>query len=145
MSGECEKCSEHTLDCNCTQSNPYVGSEKGRMYGVKLKHKFGAKRCEYDGLKFPSKLEGATYLRLKHNQEKGRILFFLRQVPFDLDHGRHYVDFCVFTQSGDVLFIESKGRDLGEGRNKRLSVEARLGIQIHVVKSANEVDKLFDV
>ena len=35
--------------------------------------KYNAKRCEIDGIKFDSKLEGARYLQLKMLQKSGKI------------------------------------------------------------------------
>jgi len=106
-----------------------------------LKHKFNAVRCEHDGIKFPSKLERNVYIALKEYQSKGDILFFLRQVPFDLDFGRHQVDFMVFFKH-EVIFIEAKGRDLTQGKMKRKGAEKRYNIQIHVVKSVKDLKEL---
>lgn len=109
---------------------------------MKFFHKYGAKPCEWEGIKFPSKLERNVYIELCKLRDEGKILFILRQIPFDLDHGKHRVDFCVFTPD-DVIFIEAKGRDLGDGKFRRLSVENRYNIPIRVVKSVKEVRALF--
>jgi hypothetical protein len=104
-------------------------------------HKYGAKRCEYDGIKFPSKLEKNIYVELREMEKQGFIRFVLRQIPFDLDHGVHRVDFAVFTKD-QVLFIEAKGRDLESGKHKRLCVEKRYSIPIFVVKSKKDLEEL---
>ena len=49
-----------------------------------IKHKFKAKRCESNGIKFPSKLEKSYYEQLCFWQKSGKVIFFLRQVGFDL-------------------------------------------------------------
>ncbi len=108
----------------------------------KIKHKFKAKSCEYDDIKFPSMLERDCYKILKSLKEKGVIMFFLRQIGFDLPGGYvHKVDFAVFTPSC-VLFIESKGKDLSLGKMKRKQVEDIYGIKIHLAKSSMDIIKI---
>lgn len=107
-----------------------------QMFNIKrrVRHKFGAKACETDGIKFPSLLERNCYLCLKQLQEQQQIRFFLRQVRFDLPGGhKHLVDFAVFTLE-EVIFIEAKGRDLETGKLKRDQSEAIYGIDIHIAK-----------
>lgn len=89
-------------------------------------------------------LERSCYLKLKKLKEESRILFFLRQIPFDLPGGmRHVVDFCVFLKD-EVKFLEAKGRDLAIGKLKRLQVEDIYNIPIEIVKNSNEIEaKLF--
>ena len=108
----------------------------------KFKHKYGAKRCEKFGLKFPSKLEMHCFEVLKDYWTNGKILFFLRQIGFDLPgKHRHFVDFQVFTAK-NVYFIEAKGRDLSVGKNKRDQVEDIYKIDVHTVKNDNELKVL---
>lgn len=105
-----------------------------------LKHKFHAKRCEVDGKKFPSQLEKNCYLRLKSHQEKGTILFFLRQVPIDLPgNTKHIVDFLIFTPK-TVIFLECKGRDLPMGKLKRTQAEELLNIKISLAFKPSDID-----
>lgn len=107
------------------------------------KHKFGAIPCERDGKKFPSKLEAKCYSELKERQRNGEILFFLRQVPFDLPgSSKHCIDFCVFFSNGIVEFIEAKGRDLPLGKLKRNQVEELFGIEIHVITDIKMLAKI---
>lgn len=107
----------------------------------KPRHKFGAIRCEADGIKFPSKLEREAYFTLKRLQENKHIVFFLRQVPFDIPtHKKHIVDYCVFTKDS-VIFIECKGKDLPLGKLKRELVEHLYCIDIKTVKSAGEINE----
>lgn len=103
------------------------------------KHKYGAKRVTRNEIKFPSKLEGDCYSLLNSLKESGKILFFLRQIPIDLQGGvKHVVDFMAFTNT-EVYFIESKGRDLPLSVLKRKQSEERLGVQIHVVHKPEEI------
>ena len=107
-----------------------------------MKHKFGAKRCEREGIKFPSRLERACFDHLTFLQNQGVFHHFHRQACFDLPGGvRHYVDFMVIADDG-VIYIESKGRDLAQGRLKRKQCEDLYGVTINVAKSAGDVDKI---
>ena len=77
---------------------------------MKIKHKYGAKPTERDGIKFASKAESKYYEKLKLLQKNGDILFFLRQTPFHLPGNVKYlVDFVEFWASGDVVFTDVKG------------------------------------
>ena len=99
-----------------------------------IKHKYNAIRCEYDGLKFPSKREGKRYLELKLLQKAGEILFFLRQPAFDIPGGVKYsADFLIFWTAGHVTVEDSKGVLTKEFvRNKKI-VEALYPVIIEVV------------
>ena len=75
-----------------------------------LRHKFKAKPCEYDGIKFASKKEQKRYAELQVLKSAGDILFFLRQVPVHLSGGVKYVcDFLIFWSDGTVTFEDVKG------------------------------------
>lgn len=101
----------------------------------KKRHKFGAVKCERDGRKFPSKLEGRYYDSLKIRQKSGEVLFFLSQVPFHLPGGVKYVcDFQVFLSDGSIEFIDTKGRDTPLSIAKRRIVESLYPIQIKIVE-----------
>ena len=101
-----------------------------------IKHKFGAKPCEYDGIKFSSKLEGKYYNQLKARQKSGAVVFFLRQVPIHLPGGTKYVvDFVEFLEDGTVRFVELKGFDTPMSKLKRTQAEALYPIQIEVIKN----------
>ena len=99
------------------------------------RHKFGAIRCSRGEIKFPSKLERAYFDQLKLRQQAGEVLFFLRQVGFDLPGGvRYFCDFEVFLNNGEVEFIDTKGVDTPISEMKRKQVEALYPIEIKVVK-----------
>ncbi len=98
-----------------------------------IKHKFNAKPCEADGKKFPSKLERSYYNQLKLRQASGEVLFFLRQIPFDIPGGKYVTDFAVFLNSGDVEFVDTKGMDTPMSKLKRKAVEQLYPVTIKIV------------
>ncbi len=105
-----------------------------RQFRKPIKHKFFAKKCEIDQKKFPSKLEANYYSQLKLRQKSGEVIFFLRQVRFDLPGGvAHFIDFAVFLADGSVEFVETKGRDTAIGIAKRKIVEDLYPIEIKLV------------
>ncbi|HEX9973154.1 MAG TPA: DUF1064 domain-containing protein [bacterium] len=74
------------------------------------RHKFNAQKTELDGLRFDSKKEARYYQTLKLKVKAGIVLFFLRQVPFDLPGNVKYrVDFQEFHADGTVHFVDVKG------------------------------------
>ena len=98
-----------------------------------LKHKYHAKPQKIDDINFSSKKEALFYGNLKLLQQSGEIIFFLRQIGFDLPGKvRHFVDFQIFWADGNVEFVEVKGRDLPMGKLKRKQVEALYPIKIDV-------------
>lgn len=98
---------------------------------MKVRHKFKAKPQEYDGIKFPSKAEAKRYLELKVLQEKGEVLFFLRQVPFHLAGGVKYVcDFMIFWADGSVTVEDVKGMKTPLYIAKKKMVESTYPIEI---------------
>lgn len=100
----------------------------------KPRHKFGAIRCERDEISFPSKLERAYYDQLKLRQKAGDVIFFLRQVPFDLPGGVKYLaDYLVFLSDGSVEFVDCKGRDTPLSIVKRKTVESLYPVEIKIV------------
>ncbi len=104
--------------------------------------KYFAKRCQSEGIKFPSLLERNCYLVLEQAVKDKKIDFFIRQVAFDLPGPFiHKIDFAIFSDKG-VIFIEAKGKDLAIGKMKRLQVEEIYKIKIEVVKNAFEIYEL---
>ncbi len=101
----------------------------------KSTHKFKAVRCERDGKKFPSMLERKYYDLLKLRQKDGDVLFFLRQIPFELPGNVKYLcDYQVFLSDGSVEFVEIKGRDTPMGVLKIKQVEEIYPISIKVIR-----------
>ena len=98
------------------------------------KHKFNAVPTVNDGFRFDSKKEAARYERNKLLIASGEMVFQLRQVPFHLPGGVRYVlDFIEFYKNYDILFIDVKGRDTPQSKQKRRQVEAVYPIKIDLV------------
>jgi hypothetical protein len=90
----------------------------------KRKHKFNAKPTICDGYRFDSKKEAARYSRNKLLIRNGKMVFQLRQVPFHLPSGVIYrIDFIEFYTNGDILFVDVKGKDTPQSKQKRRQVE----------------------
>jgi len=99
--------------------------------GKRNKHKFHAIQIELDGIKFDSKKEAKFYMQLKMLQKLGEVIFFLRQVPFDLPGNIKYrCDFQVFYKDGTVSFIDVKGMKTQEYIMKKKQVESLYPIVI---------------
>lgn len=99
-----------------------------------IRHKFNAKHTEIDGKRFPSKMEGRYYSQLLKRVEAGEILFFLRQIPFDLPGNLTYrADFMTFLSDGSVEIIDVKGMDTPISKLKRRQVEASYPVAIKIV------------
>lgn len=102
---------------------------------MRHRHKFNAKICESDGIKFSSKRERDYYHQLKHQQKSGDVVFFLRQIPISLPGNSKYVcDFEVFYSDGTVAFIDVKGVETENFRLKKRQVEDLYPIEIEIVK-----------
>lgn len=100
-----------------------------------LNHKFKAIACERHGIKFPSKLERSYYDLLNQLQKAGKVLFFLRQVGFDLPgNKRYFADFMVFYSNGEVEIVDTKGVDTSVSKLKRDQVENLYPVTIQIVK-----------
>jgi len=98
------------------------------------RHKFNAVRTECDGIKFDSKKEAQYYQTLKLEQMAGTILFFLRQVSFDLPGNVKYrCDFLVFYTDGTIKFIDVKGVKTKDYIMKKKQVESLYPIEIQEV------------
>ena len=97
-------------------------------------HKFNARITEADGIKFHSKKEARYYEKLKRRQEKGLIVFFLRQVPFYLPgNTKLVIDFQEFRSDGTVAFVDVKGFRTEQYKAKKRMVEALYPIEIEEV------------
>jgi len=97
-------------------------------------HKFHARPTETDGIKFASKKEAQYYSSLKLRVLAGDVVFFLRQVPFDLPGNIKYrCDFAEFLSDGSVHFVEVKGFNTPMGKLKIQQAEAIYPIKIKIV------------
>ncbi len=96
-----------------------------------IKHKFNAVRTQKNGISFPSKLEARFYDSLVLLQRAGDVVFFLRQVAFDLPGKVKYiVDFMIFYSDGRISFVDVKGKDTPLSIAKRKIVESIYPIEI---------------
>ena len=84
----------------------------------KGKSKYFAKKTEYDGIVFDSKLEAARYKILKHHEEAGEITDLEVQVDFP----------CVITVEGEDKKICSYVADFRYKRDGEAVVEDTKGI-----------------
>lgn len=102
---------------------------------MRHKHKFNAKSCESDDIKFSSKAEKAYYNRLKLLQKSGEVLFFLMQIPFRLPGGvKYFCDFQIFYSDGTISFVDVKGFYTPIFILKKKQVEQIYPIEIEIVK-----------
>ncbi|NYT19242.1 MAG: DUF1064 domain-containing protein [Methanosarcinales archaeon] len=98
---------------------------------MRLRHKYKAKIAETDGIKFHSQKEDRRYSELKLLQKNGAIIFFLRQVPFDLPgNTRYFLDFMVFYTNGDIVCEDVKGYRTSQYIMKKKLVESQYPIDI---------------
>lgn len=97
----------------------------GQLPAASVKRsKYGSTITTVDGIRFDSKKEAAYYEQLKLRQRGGEVHFWLRQVPVHLPGGTKYVlDFVVFLKTGEVQFVDVKGRETKEFRIKKREVE----------------------
>ncbi len=95
------------------------------------RHKYNAVQTVLDGIKFPSKKHARYYSELKLRQRDGEIIFFLREVAFDLPGKvRMWVDFQEFHADGTIHFIDVKGMKTQKYIIKKKMVEALFPIEI---------------
>lgn len=85
--------------------------------------KLKAVRQEVDGIKFDSKLEANYYRHLKILVRSGDVLYFLRQVPFDLVGVKARLDFQVFFADGRVEYHDPKGMITDSWRRNKKQIE----------------------
>lgn len=98
------------------------------------KHKFNAVKTELDGINFDSKKEAKYYVELKLRMKAGEVIFFLRQVPFDLPGKVKYrIDFQEFHSDGTIHFVDVKGKKTEMYIAKKKMVEALYPIEIEEV------------
>lgn len=99
------------------------------------RHKFNAKPTTTGGIRYDSKLEARYSHKLELAKKNGELLFYLRQVPFDLPGSTKYrCDFAEFWADGTVKFTDCKGVETEVFRLKARQVEEIYGIRINIVK-----------
>lgn len=102
--------------------------------------KYANTKTVIDGIIFDSKGEGDLYLHLGMLKRLGEVLYFLRQVPFHLPGGVVYrVDFAVVMKdktlgiAGELRYLDFKGYETREFKNKKKMVEALYPVEIELV------------
>ena len=102
----------------------------------KKKSKYRNEPClSADGKRFPSKLERDYYEQLGLRWKAGEILWFVRQVNFELEGGVKYrADFVVVTAAGFEV-VDTTGVVTPAKRDKLKQVKARYGIDVQIVRS----------
>ena len=109
----------------------------------KSKSKYYAKKVEYDGITFDSKLEGARYKILKNMQDRGEISDLEVQVPYEcVVEGKkickYFADFR-YRCGEDVIVEDTKGVITQVFSLKKKLVEALYpGLVIEIVKDPRE-------
>lgn len=89
-----------------------------------------------DGKRFDSKLERDYYEQLLLRCKANEVLWFVRQVTFELEGGVEYrADFLVVLAMGDVEVIDTTGVMTQVKANKLKQMKARHGIEVKVVRS----------
>ena len=96
-------------------------------------NKYNATKTQVDGITFDSKKEANYYIGLKQQQRAGVVLYFHRQVRFDLPGNTAYrVDFQIFYPGGAVRYVDVKGHKTKEFIRAKKQVEATYPITIEI-------------
>ena len=107
------------------------------MMKYRLKSKYKSVRSKTDGINFDSKLEAKYYQHLMLLKKAGDILFFLRQVPFDLPGNVKYrCDFVIFWKNGIIEFVDVKGYQTDTYKLKKKMVQDLYPVEIREVTKA---------
>lgn len=98
--------------------------------------KYRAQPVVIDGIRFDSKAEGKYYeeLKLRAASATDPLLFFLRQVPFDLPGGVKYRADFLEVYPDQIRVIDVKGMETAQFRDKKKMVEALYPVEIELVK-----------
>lgn len=98
------------------------------------RRKYGNSPTRVDGIRFDSKREARYYERLKLEQSAGVVNYFLRQVPLHMPGGtKLVVDFVVVMATGEIRYIDAKGRETQTFRLKRREIEHHYPIRLELV------------
>lgn len=123
--------------------------------------KYSNELTEIDGIKFHSKLEARYYVELELRRKAKEVLYYLRQVSFPLPGGVVYrLDFLEvgyhtgFTGGVQmraegaldlrnfepmyIRYVDTKGHETREGKNKIKMVQAIYGITITLVRKVKK-------
>lgn len=99
--------------------------------------KYRARRTEYNGVLYASKKEAEFAKTLDLQKRSGEVVYWLRQVPFQLPKTVYRVDFLVVfplcTLEIIIRYFDVKGYDTPVSKLKRRQVEALYPVKIEVV------------
>lgn len=98
--------------------------------------KYGNTPTTTDGMRFDSKLEARHYALLKNLWHMGKIKWFIRQVPFDLEGCTYRADFLVIPAEGPPEIDECKGFMTAIAALKLKQVQARYGIKVNIIRKS---------
>lgn len=114
-----EDVKRHNEKINKTSSNNHFPDVKKMVQNENKKSKYGAKKCEYDGIKFDSQKERDRYIELKLLEKRGGITGLQLQVPFVLQDSfefngkkilpiKYIADFT-YWENGELVIEDVKG------------------------------------
>lgn len=124
------------IQMTSSQYKSFIATNSKEMAKIS---KYRAKPTVVDGIRFHSKKEAEYYQKLKDDQSKGLIKYFLMQVPFRLPGKIKYLlDFMVVYHDPHyytdyIEYIDVKGYMTKEAKIKIKQVEDIYGIEIQVV------------
>ena len=105
-----------------------------QRHNFNAKSKYNAKKTEYNGVVYDSKKEAKYAEDLDLRIRAGEVVFYLRQVPFDLPGKVKYrVDFQEFHSDGTIHFTDVKGVKTAMYILKKKQVESLFPITIEEV------------
>ena len=116
-----------------THATAVVTADQVEILSVReeRKNKYGAVATYVNGIRFDSKKEARYYEQLLLRAKAGEVSYFLRQVPIHLPGGTKLViDFLEFHSSGEIRYVDVKGRETAAFKIKRREVEAAYPIRI---------------
>ena len=85
------------------------------------------------GIKFQSKNAPRYFRELQARVFAGEVLYFLRQVPFDLFGVKYRVDFMEVLKDGRIRYVDVKGFRTAGYKAKRKQVENVYPVKIEEV------------
>ena len=115
-----EDVKRHNEKINKTSGNNHFPDVKKMVQDENKKSKYGAKKCEYDGIKFDSQKERDRYIELKLLEKGGAITNLQLQVPFVLQDSfefngkkilpiKYIADFTYWA-NGELVIEDVKGK-----------------------------------
>tara|TARA_R100001143_G_C3236212_1_gene76988 strand:- start:115 stop:498 length:384 start_codon:yes stop_codon:yes gene_type:complete len=112
---------------------------------VPKRNKYNAKPTKYRGWRFDSKFEAEYAKDLDGLIERQVVLWWLRQVPFDLtEDDRYKVDFLVCYADGTLEAVEIKGVETTAFRRTRRLWLKYGPIPLQIVKKNRTTETLWD-